>query len=153
MIATFPQPPPAYQLSEALSREPSRAIIPTPPDECEREELLLNQLGVRGWGRICHFRQFYGSGWGTGAGRPVSPRALEGLYRFLEQATFPQGRNPSVFLTDDGNLELCWEDSAGKAVQVEFTPAGAEFYVESSAREESVDYSEIAKLAAELIGG
>ena len=57
---------------------------------------------------------------------------------------------PSVFLTDAGCIELCWEDSSGKAVQVEFRPAEIEFYVEAKQLEDSVPASQAKELARHL---
>ena len=115
-----------------------------------RKELLLSKLGPREWERLHHFRDYYSTGWGDGSGKPLSPRVLKTFYRFLESATFPQGSKPSLFLTDAGCIELCWEDSSGKAVQVEFRPAEIEFYVEAQELEDSVPASEAKELARRL---
>jgi hypothetical protein len=111
---------------------------------------LLSKLGPRGWGRLHHFRHYYSAGWGDGSGRPLSPRSLETFYRFLESATFPDNSKPSLFLTDAGCIELCWEDSARKAVQVEFKPTEIEFYVEAQELEGSVPTSNAQELAVRL---
>lgn len=121
------------------------------PDEAQHEELLLQKLGPRGWGRLHHFRHFYSQGWGElGRGRPLSPRALEAFFRFLAALPAPQGKPPSIFLTDKGNIELCWEDAAGQAVQVEFTPTGAEYFIEATAEEDTVAHAALADLAQRL---
>src|SRR6059036_1017365 len=104
---------PAYELDEALREEVvSLAVRSAEPSEADREELVLNKLGTRAWGRLHHFRYFYRQGWGEGSGKPLSPRALEGFHRFVERAQFPEGSTPSLFFTDAGHLELCWEDHA-----------------------------------------
>ena len=140
--------PSAYQLSNDLRGEAIPAAFHTAePSEAAREEMVLKKLGLKCWGRLHHFRHYYAQGWGEGAGKPLSPRALEAFYRFLKTADFSSGRKPSLFLTDDGNLELCWEDSGGKAVQVEFTPAGAEFFIEAQDREGMLPHSEFDELA------
>jgi len=138
----------AYSLTEAL-QGPGHSpwVLRTVPDEVEFEDLLLRKLGPRGWGRVHHFRQFYGPGWGDGSGKPLSPKALEAFRRFLQGATFPEGRQPSVFLTDRGGLELCWEDVDGKSVQVEFTSRGIEFYHEGTDREGAVGLDQVRELA------
>jgi len=126
---SLPTKSPAYTLVEGL-REPAAAsaVRRGAPDEWAREELLLRKLGSKGWGRVYQFRNYYESGWGE-KGRVLSPRALDAFFRFLEDATFPNATTvPSVFLTDRGGIELCWEDRNGKSVQVEFTGTGAEFY-------------------------
>ena len=86
------------------------------PDERAREDLLLRKLGPKGWGRVHHFRNYYGSGWGEN-GRALSPKALDAFFRFVEDAQFPTA-GPSVFLTDRGGIELCWEDRNGKSLSL-----------------------------------
>jgi hypothetical protein len=152
MTTTLPHPPHSvYHLSDNLRDEaPLLGVRPATPSEGEREELLLSKLGAKGWGRLHHFRHYYSTGWGDGSGRPLSPRALETFYRFLESATFPQGAKPSLFLTDAGCIELCWEDAAQKAVQVEFKSTEIEFYIEAEEREGSVPTGNAKELAARL---
>jgi hypothetical protein len=53
---------------------------------------------------------------------------VEAFFQFLAAAQFPEGVRPSIFLTDDGGLELAWEDSAGKEVQAAFLPSRIEIY-------------------------
>src|SRR6267143_4885583 len=125
---TIPQPTrTAYRLSDDLVEYGTPNVRTPFPDEAEREEIVLAKLGNRGWGRLHHFRHYYSAGWGDRCGKPLSPRALETFYRFLEQAQFPSNCTPSLFLTDNGTLELCWEDNFGKSVHFEFTPNGIEF--------------------------
>ncbi len=152
MTTILPQPRQfAYQLSDNLRDEtPVSGVRAAAPSEGEREELLLSKLGPKGWGRLHHFRHYYSAGWGDGSGRPLSPRALETFYRFLESARFPEGSMPSVFLTDEGCVEVCWEDLDRKAVQVEFRSTEIEFYVEAQQLEDSVPASEAKDLAQRL---
>ena len=149
-------PPPresVYQLSENLRDEAVLLEVrPAPPSEAEREELLFSKLGPKGWVRLHHFRHYYSAGWGDGAGKPLSPRALEMFYRFLEFANFTGDTKPSVFLTDQGCIELCWEDASGKEVQIEFRPNEIEFYIESENSEGTVPSSAVRELARRLAG-
>jgi hypothetical protein len=55
-----------------------------------------------------------------------------------------------VFLTDEGSIEVCWEDSDRKAVQLEFRPAEIEFYIEAQQLEDSVPASGAKELARRL---
>ena len=138
-----------YHLVEALREPPAVSVVRrAAPDEMGREDLLLRKLGPKGWGRVHHFRDYYASGWGEN-GRALSPKALDAFFRFVEDAHFSAG-SPSVFLTDRGGIELCWEDHEGKAVQVEFTGAGAEFYRAASEEEGTVAFEGIAGLARRL---
>ncbi|HWY50667.1 MAG TPA: hypothetical protein VNW72_04215 [Chthoniobacterales bacterium] len=152
MTITIPHPQYLiYQLSDNLRADtPSPGVRTPPATESDREELLLSKLGPRGWGRLYHFRYFYSAGWGDGSGKPMSPRALESFYRFLESAQFPKDSTPSVFLTDEGSVELCWEDQKGKSVEVEFRPTDIEFYIESRGTEGSVPSADAKTLAKKL---
>jgi hypothetical protein len=153
MTTLLPQPSLqlVYQLSDNLRAEtPVFGMRRVASSEGEREELLLSKLGAKGWGRVHHFRNYYSLGWGAGTGKPLSPRALEVFYRFLESARFPEGSVPSVFLTDEGYIEVCWEGADSKAVQVEFRPAEIEFYVEAQELEGSVPATDAKELARRL---
>ncbi|SRR6266571_6808613 len=153
MIGALPPlHPPAYTLTEDLRELSEPASIRRPaPDELAREELLLRKLGPRGWGRVHHFRNYYESGWGEHAGRVLSPMALEAFFRFLASTSFPTGKTaPSVFLTDRGGVELCWENAAGRSVQVEFTREGVEFYDETTGEEGVVGHDASLELSRRL---
>jgi hypothetical protein len=141
----------AYTLVEGLqdSAGISSARLAA-PDEWEREELLLRKLGPKGWGRVYHFRNYYSPDWGE-KGRVLSPKALDAFFRFVEEANLPSGHAvPSVFLTDRGGIELCWEDRNGNAVQVEFTATGAEFYDAATDEEGAVAFDEVPHLSRRL---
>lgn len=141
-----------YLLADDLRDEGSLLGLPrTTFSEGERDDLLYSKLGQKGWGRLHHFRNYYTSGWGgTGAGKPVSPRAMESLYRFLESATFASNIEPSVFLTPEGYIELCWEDASGRAVQAEFRSSDIEIYIEAEGVEELVPSSKVHEVAQRL---
>jgi len=150
-VLSFQTQSPAYSLVEELRELAAVAAVRrTAPDELAREELLLRKLGPKGWGRVYHFRNYYASGWGEN-GRVLSPRALDAFFRFVEEANFPAGKSsPSVFLTDRGGIELCWEDGDGKQVQVEFTGTCAEFYKAATEEEGVVTFDGLAELARRL---
>lgn len=150
MITALPQPRDlVYQLSENLRDEAVLlGVRPAAPNEGAREELLLTKLGPKAWGRLHHFRHYYSAGWSDGAGKPLSPRALEALYRFLESATLPKAA--SVFLTDEGWIELCWDDPSGKAIQVEFRSNEIEYYVEADESEGTIPNNDARELAGRL---
>jgi len=90
------------------------------------------------------------TGWGE-KGRVLSPKALDAFFRFLEEASFPADkRSPSVFLTDRGGIELCWEDRNGKSVQVEFTGTGVGFYQAATDEEGTVPFDGLTQLSQRL---
>ena len=138
---------PAYALAEGLQESASASTARLAPwEESAREDLLLRKLGPKGWGCVYHFLKYYEEGWGEKK-RVLSPKAVEAFFRFVEKAEFPANiRSPSVFLTDLGGLELCWEDLEGKAIQVEFTGTGAEFYLAATEEEAVMKFDGLAHL-------
>lgn len=139
-----------YLLAPELGLGSASASAEAIADESGREDLVLRKLGPRAWRRLYQFRHLYEAGWGGGTGRMLSPRALEVLYRFIEQPAFAPLLEPSLFLTDEGHLELCWDDKTRGAVQIEFTPAGAEYYFERTAEEGFILTAEVAELVRRL---
>jgi len=123
-------------------------------DNLEAERALLTKLGARGWGRIQHFRNHYNQPWGEHQSAPVSARAVDALTRFVAEATFPAGIVPSVFLTDQGGLELCWEDAQGAARdtarQIEFKPDGIEYFIAATGEEGSTGWDRMPELILQL---
>lgn len=152
MIAYLPPPPAsAYCLIDELREPMSLAgIHRVAMDDLAVEQSLLAKLGARGWGRIHHFRNHYNQSWGERRGEPLSPRALDGLTRFVTAAAFPVGSQPSVFLTDQGSLELCWEDAQGTARQVEFKVNSIDYFVAATGEEATVGLDQLADVVTKL---
>jgi hypothetical protein len=115
----------------------------------DEQDLLIKKLGDRGWGRMLLFSKYYTPDWGEG-NRQVSPRAQATMMRFLEHVTFRKGADPSVFLSNDGELQVAWSDTSGKAVQLLFGPNSIEVLHEAQLREESLPLSAYDKLAQEF---
>jgi len=138
----------SYEVSDALQFEPlPSSVRASEPGETAREELLLKKLGAKGWGRVHHFRNFYQQGWGDGSGKALSPRALEAFFEFLKSVNFSEEVLPSVFLTDSGGLELCWEEDGNRPIQLEFSPSGIEVYREKTGTEKILALTESLELA------
>ena len=151
MPITLQQDRPGYVLVEGLRESASPSTVcKAEPVGWARQELLLRKLGPKGWVRVSLFRNYFASGWGEN-GLVLSPKALEAFFRFVEAATFPVGnRSPSVFLTDRGGIELCWEDLNGNAVQVEFTGAGVEYYQAATDQEGAESFDGLTELSKRL---
>lgn len=150
MILDYPNPhTQVYRLADDLA-EPSyqSTVRRVALEQTDEEGVLLEKLGARGWGRIHYFRNYFHEGWGeSGQGRAVSPRAYEAFVRFVQVARFPEGAIPSVFLTDEGGIELSWEDSLKKPVQIEFQRNGAEFFLGATQAEGFIGYDELTQIA------
>ncbi len=119
-------------------------------DNLESEQALLAKLGARGWGRTHLFRNHYNQPRSERQSAPVSARAVDALTRFVAGAAFPSGVVPSVFLTDQGGLELCWEDAQGAARQIEFKPDGIDYYVAATEEEGSAGWDHLPELIHKL---
>lgn len=143
--------PRSYSLSEDLADNSLRLGSSfEAPEDSEREEMAFQKLGIKGWGRLLHFRNYYSTEWGEQNSKPLSPRSLELFYRFLERFDRPFQNKPSVFLTDDGFLELCWKDASGNAVQVEFQSKSIEYYLETNNEEGEISSGRVEELANRL---
>lgn len=57
------------------------------------------------------------------------------LVGFLKFAKLPPVNSASLFLTDEGHLEICWEDPGGNSVQFEFKPNEIEMYLAETEEE------------------
>lgn len=119
------------------------------PDE---EDLLIQKLGARGWVRLLQFSRFYGPGWGEGHNKQLSPKGQASFLLFLKQVTFREGADPSVFLTDGGELELAWEDAEGQPVQLVFGRTGIGTYTGRTGREEHHPHNTVAQVAQAFSG-
>lgn len=131
----------AYSLSADLtdsSCDRGYAFVSFEDGFAEREELIIQRLGVHVWGRWRFFRSHFTGRWGEAGNKPLSPLAQEAFFDALPSLQIHGRQSPSLFLTDEGNLELVWEDDEGQSIQVEFGPYDSEVYVESSGLDEVV---------------
>lgn len=125
----------SYSLLERFTTETeavgSSRLTTFEPGDAANEQLILEKLGTIGWGRLQYFRTCFSAGWGEGNKNPLSPRSLEMFGKALRIIQFPENVKPSIFLTDDGFLELAWRDSRGNAIQFEFRSRDFEIYIEA----------------------
>ncbi len=121
------------------------------PGEAACEKLVLAKLGKNGWGRWQYFRKCFSGGWGERGQKPLSPKSQEAFFATLSILEFPASAKPSLFLTDDGHLELAWRDYEGKAIQIEFGATESEIYLESSAYEATVPNRELSDTVRERL--
>lgn len=130
----------AYQFAPDLisgTFDASDRVVESQPGEAQSERLVHERLGVHVWGRWQYFRQCFSGPWGDGGKRPLSPRAQDAFLGSLSQLNLRHA-NPSLFLTDEGHLELFWRDERGSPIQIEFGPNESEVYVASDGIEETV---------------
>lgn len=112
-------------------------------NDFDLESIVLTKLGSNGSKRLNFFKTAYcGALKGESDAKPLSVRSLQGFSRFIRSMPFSNSIKPSIFLTDEGYLALSWPDSNGKAIDLEFTPAGIHFYLQSTDTEDQISYDE-----------
>ncbi len=56
----------------------------------KREEINLLKLGRQGRDRLRHFRHFFSGPLASGEGKPLSTRAVDALFTFLDEVDLPE---------------------------------------------------------------
>jgi len=110
---------------------------------------MRNVLGNYGIDRLCKFAELK-SGLDFGRGKALSPASLGMLEFFLQKYTALEEAEPSIFLTQDGNLQLEWEDKKGNHVEVEFFYEYIEYFLSATGEEGEYNLNEIEKFISIL---
>ena len=122
------------QRLRVLTRQHQEIDHPTP---AVLSDAALNVLGENGRRRFQEFRQ-YQEGWHVGQGKALSARSVSITNSFLTHLPELVAYHPSLFLTPAGNLELAWEDTNGRDIEVEFGRDGIEYFIEALDEEDTV---------------
>lgn len=120
------------------SSSSARALFLVAGDLSDDSKRILGKNGADRFGKFKRYRQ----GWEHGQGEPLSSRSVRLLDFFLRRLPELSTLEPSLFLTDPGNLQLGWTDDRGGMVELEFFPDKIEYYLESLNEENSVPSSE-----------
>lgn len=117
------------------------------------DQLSPRTIKILGENGITRFEVFkkYSEGWDGGHALPLSHRSTAVMESFINQF-FEFHKEPSLFLTPDGNLQLGWENSQGQSIELEFYPNKIEYYIERSSEEgqTSLEETNINWLISEL---
>ena len=111
------------------------------PDEVEVikyiDDLSDNSKDILGENGVKRFNEFlsYEKGWDFGRGEPLSKNSVAILDSFLNLFEDIKGKEPSLFLTRSGNLQLSWEDDSVNTTEIEFFPDKIEYLIESDNEE------------------
>ena len=109
--------------------------------------LVYAKLGDAAWQRFHDFSQ-WPDGWAGPHSRAVAWGTYQNFGKFLSAARFVTSQPPpSLFVTDDGLLELSWEARDRSAINVTLTPEGATYFIESKGEEAKVTPEGLAQLA------
>ena len=76
----------------------------------ELTENVKELIGENGVSRYYEFREKYHDGWDHGRGKKLSTHSTAMLIYFVSNLKNIDISAPSIFLTYNGNLQLCWED-------------------------------------------
>lgn len=85
-------------------------------------------LGAEIVSRLEVFKK-YDQNWDGEGAMPLRSGSIAMLDCFVNKFSDFGATPPSLFLTRAGNLQLSWEDESGEAVEVEFFPDRAEYYI------------------------
>jgi hypothetical protein len=88
-------------------------------------------------------------GWHFGQGNALQSASLRAMELFLAQYnSFPE--RCSLFLSEEGNLELVWRSEENATISLEFYPDRIEYYIETLDKEGKVSLSDISTLVQTL---
>lgn len=92
-------------------------------------------LGENCFQRFVDFSK-WPDGWDHGSGDAIGWRTYENLLNFLDSARFRTSHPPSLFLTNEGYLEISWDGKDGAELSVTISPAGGHFFRSSDGSEQ-----------------
>lgn len=112
--------------------------------------LVYAKLGDVAWQRFHDFSR-WPDGWAGDRSQSIAWGTYHNFERFLDAARFITSQTPpSLFLTDEGHLELSWNARDRSTISVTITPAGADYFMESQGKEGTVQSDGIQALAEQL---
>lgn len=110
---------------------------------------VKDKLGENGVRRFYEFRD-YSDGWCMGKGKKVSHQSIAQLERFVRLAQEYLPDEPSIFISEEGFLQLQWEDADDQDIEVCFGPKQFEYFLESSDEEGIIPSKNISELLNKL---
>lgn len=112
--------------------------------------LVYDKLGDSAWQRFHDFSR-WPDGWAGESSQSIAWGTYRNFERFLAATHFGfHAIPPSLFLTDDGHLELSWDAPDGSTISATIHPTGVDYFVESRGEEGSVPADGIEVLARQL---
>lgn len=120
----LPLPPAPHWAQPHVSSWREQSMPPSLPG------LVYTKLGDAAWQRFYDFSR-WPDAWAGESSRSIAWGTYLNFERFLDSARFLTSQPPpSLFLTDEGHLELAWDAPDGSNISVALTPTGAEYFVE-----------------------
>jgi len=104
----------------------------------ELTENVKELIGENGVDRYYEFREKYHDGWDNGRGKKLSTHSTAMLIYFVSNLKNITISTPSIFLTHNGNLQLCWEDGRKGEIEIEFFHDRFEYYIEANSEEDVI---------------
>jgi hypothetical protein len=121
----------------------------------EISDKSIDVIGINGLNRFQEFKRYL-KGWDFGIGEPLSYQSVAIFDTFLNLSPFLFEKEPSIFLTRAGNLQLAWEDYDDRNIEVEFYPNKIEYFIEAKDVEGEIELNkeniiaDLAKLISKL---
>ena len=98
-------------------------------------------IGATGLKRLKDFFDLQ-AGWDGRASKPISLQSVDVFSRFFEDTGLRPERL-GIFMSSQGNVVVNWPDPGGELIELEFQPAGIEYFFERSDEEGFVPRSDL----------
>lgn len=90
-------------------------------------------LGANGIQRLEDFTRF-DAGWDTPGSQPLDIKSVVSFAKFFDETSLhPTGM--SVFMSSSGNVVANWLEAFGQMIELEFSPDGIHYFIESASDE------------------
>lgn len=118
------------------------------PRPLQLSSKAVEALGAHNVGRFAELVSLK-DGWHLGQGKSLQAASLRSIELFLAQySSFPE--RCSLFLSEQGNLELVWRSEKNETTSLEFYADRIEYYIETLDEEGEVATRDIATLVQKL---
>ncbi len=99
-------------------------------------------LGTNGIGRFESFR-LNRAGWYFGSGESLNYESVQQVNNFFALVKIPSSFQPSIFLSEHGNLALGWENNIAGSIELEFGPIVIRYSFEKLDEEGESEFGEL----------
>ena len=93
----------------------------------QAHKTLISKIGENAAERFSNMTEYHDN-WGGNNEKCLSPYSVRTMCMFLD-AVDKFDTVPSIFLTNEGTLQLGWEDADGNEIEIDFLPDLIYYYV------------------------
>jgi hypothetical protein len=132
-------------LVETIQRSPTTNKIARPLELSKEAVAALGAHNAERFSKLSALQ----NGWHFGHGKALQSASLRSIEAFLIlHNSFPE--RCSLFLSEDGNLELVWRSERNETTSLEFYGNRIEYYIETLEEEGSIAINDISSLVQKL---